>query len=229
MSRGYSPAIRSASPRRMAPNALRRLASGRRPKRICSSVVKPSARPRSAKVTVSAKMKSPHRRVDLVGGAGDADDEASVLAEVDVALDDAKVAVVGRLAVAAADLAEAVVVRRREVRQLPAEERLGGADLAGAASGRATCQYQPDSGSSKRGIADGAEVPVRVAGRRRGWRRACWRRPEAAGRRRARCCRDRASTGSAPRSAGSRSSRRRKRPRGGPRWAGSRERSRERG
>ena len=31
----------------------------------------------------------PHRRVDLVGGAGDADDVTSVLAEVDVALDDA--------------------------------------------------------------------------------------------------------------------------------------------
>ena len=101
-----------------------------------------------------------HRRVDLVGGAGDADDVTSVLAEIDVALDDAQGAVVGRLAVAAADLAEAVVAGRSRLGSCPPKRDFEERISPSAALGRATCQYQPDSGSSKRGIADGAEVPV---------------------------------------------------------------------
>ena len=43
---------------------------------------------------------------DLVGGSGYADDEAPILAHVDVPLDDTELAIVGSLAVAAADLSE---------------------------------------------------------------------------------------------------------------------------
>ena len=111
-------------------------------------------------------MKSPHRRVDLVGGAGDADDVTSVLAEIDVALDDAQGS--GRRAPCRSRGGSgrsrlSPAGEARQLRRRRASSRSGSRRAPHWAA--PTCQYQPDSGSSKRGIADGAEVPVRIARR----------------------------------------------------------------
>src|SRR5690606_17237425 len=69
-------------------------------------------------------------RLDLVRGPGDADDEAAILTEVDIALDDAKLPFVGGFSVAATNLAEGGIVGPHQARKLSAEKGFRRADLA---------------------------------------------------------------------------------------------------
>ena len=201
MSCGYSPGIRSASPRRMAPRPRAQVDERLQAEADLQQRGQRRARGRAAEGDDERDDEAAHVGVDLVGRAGDADDEAAVLAEIDVALDEAQRALVRALAVAAADLAEArgLVGRRRGSAGRRRTAISTSACPAARASGRPTCQYQPESGSSKRGSPSGpsSRAPGRRA--RRGRRRGRWRRRGGAGRRPARSPRGRAPTGSAPR------------------------------
>ncbi len=117
------------------------------------------------KVTSSAKTNWRDVGGDLVGGTGHADDEAPVLAHVDIALDHAQFAVVRRIAVAAAHLSEILRVGRRERRQLPAEKRLGAADIDRRGAGPSDLPVPARERQFEARIAHGTEIAVRIAGR----------------------------------------------------------------
>ena len=94
-----------------------------------------------------------HLVVDLGGVAGDGDAVAAVVAEIDVALDDAQPLLLRALGVALPHAAAALAGLRRQARQIGShsEREECTPSRCRAAS---TCQYQPDSGSSNKRLAD---------------------------------------------------------------------------
>ena len=98
-------------------------------------------------------VEGPRLVVDLLRVAGDRDQVAAVLAEVDVALDDAQPLLLGARHVAVAGAVG--TDRRRRRRRAPAgccpTASARTARPASIAPSRVTCQYQPDSGSSNSG------------------------------------------------------------------------------
>ncbi len=72
--------------------------SGARPKRTCSAVVSSSASVSAAKVMPMARSKLRGLVVDLGGVAGNRDEITAVVAEIDVALDQAQFLILRTLA-----------------------------------------------------------------------------------------------------------------------------------
>ena len=147
-------------------------------------------RPRSSEGDDERDDEAAHVGVDLVGRAGDADDEAAVLAEIDVALDDAQ-----RRARPAPCRSRGG--SRRSAARSPGGTRLGSAPpnsdfeertSFGRRARPADLPVPAGERQLEARVADRAEIAVRVARARRGRRRGCWRRRGAAGRRRAPCC-----------------------------------------
>ena len=148
--------------------------AGCRPKRICSSVVAAERDAEKAEGDGKRDDEAADVVVDLVGRAGDADDEAAVLAEIDVALDDAQRAVVRTLAVARADLAEAAVVAGRHE--------------AGSSAPKRECEERSSAGARRAGrpASTSPTAGDRSAGRRASRARAGPGRRRRRGRRRGR-------------------------------------------
>ena len=89
--------------------------------------------------------------VDLGGVAGDRDQVAALLAEIDGALDEAQLLVLGALGIALARAAGADGRPRSARCGSGVPQRARRAHLGLGASSRVTCQYQPDSGRSNSG------------------------------------------------------------------------------
>ena len=90
--------------------------------------------------------------VDFGGVAGDRDQVAAIVAEIDVALDQAQLLILGTLAHSPAAHSAADAERvDRQARQPRIPQRARGAHFRLLLSSRVTCQYQPDSGNSNSG------------------------------------------------------------------------------
>ena len=94
--------------------------SGARPKRTWNAVVSSSATASTAKVDADGAVEAARLVVDLGGVAGDRDQKAAVVAEIDVALDQAQPLVLGALHIALRGIrrqpADALVGEMRQAR-----------------------------------------------------------------------------------------------------------------
>ena len=117
-----------ASPRRIAATPSRSTRSGRRPKRTASAVEPMSASASVRKVAGQRPFEAPLLRLDHVGVGGDLDEEAALVARVDLALDHAQLMAARSDDIAAQDLA-VVFADGDEMGKLRGEQRLRGPDL----------------------------------------------------------------------------------------------------
>ena len=127
--------------------------SGARPKRTWKVVVSSSTIASIPKVMTQRAVEAARLLVDLGGVAGDRDEIAALLAEIDGALDEAQLLAFGAVDVSLAGARRAPSDTLRSARCGSAashserDERTSGV----GASSRVTCQYQPDSGKSNSG------------------------------------------------------------------------------
>ncbi len=108
---------RSARPERMAARLSEMRLSGASPKRTCNAVVKQQRHGERRKGHADGAIETVGLVVDLRGVAGDRDQIAAVVAEIDIALDEAQLLVLGPLRIALRD------IRRRCLRDRSGESR----------------------------------------------------------------------------------------------------------